>query len=46
MELVVELIWQHGVNNLGKNRGEIVLPADILSMIGEANLEIIKERFR
>lgn len=46
MELVVELIWQHAVSNLSQTRNEILLPVDILSLIGHANLETIKGRFR
>jgi hypothetical protein len=46
MELVVELIWQHAMNNLAKTRNEIVLPADIISVIGPVNLEMMKSRFR
>lgn len=46
MELVVELIWQHAVNSLSQTRNEILLPIDILSLIGHANLETIKGRFR
>ncbi|KAL1959620.1 hypothetical protein VTO42DRAFT_1655 [Malbranchea cinnamomea] len=44
MELVIELIWQHAVNNLSRTKNEILLPVDILSLIGNANLETIKGR--
>ncbi|PGG95037.1 hypothetical protein AJ79_10305 [Helicocarpus griseus UAMH5409] len=44
-ELVIELIWQHAMNHLKSTKNEILLPADINLVLGQDNVEKIKDRF-
>ncbi|PGH26680.1 hypothetical protein AJ80_01626 [Polytolypa hystricis UAMH7299] len=44
LDLVVELIWQHGLKDLKNTKNEILLPIDITSLIGHDNVDKIKDR--
>ncbi|QSS53977.1 HMG box protein [Histoplasma capsulatum var. duboisii H88] len=44
LDLVIELIWQHAMAHLKSTKNEILLPADINTVIGQDNVEKIKDR--
>ncbi|EQL36520.1 HMG domain-containing protein, variant 4 [Blastomyces dermatitidis ER-3] len=44
LDLVIELIWQHAMAHLKHTKNEILLPADINTVIGQDNVEKIKDR--
>ncbi|KKZ64523.1 hypothetical protein EMCG_01402 [[Emmonsia] crescens] len=44
LDLVLELIWQHAMTHLKSTKNEILLPADINTVIGQGNVEKIKDR--
>lgn len=46
LDLVIELIWQHAMAHLKSTKNEILLPADINTVIGQDNVEKIKDRLR
>lgn len=46
LSLVVELIWQHATNHLKGTNNEVLLPLDIVSLIGPENVDKLKDRLR
>jgi hypothetical protein len=46
LELVLELIWQHAMKHLEGTKNEVLLPMDIVSLIGSDNVDQLKNRLR
>lgn len=42
----MELVWENSLRNRDKVRGEILLPFNVVQLIGEYNVEVLHARFR
>lgn len=44
MDQVTELLWQDAMRHLGSTNNEILLPTNVIDLIGQANVDKIKAR--
>ena len=42
----MEIVWEMSLLNRDKIRGEILLPFNVINLIGEQNLRVLHARFR